>query len=118
VLAGRSGTSLTCLPAVAGRAPTVELGDCLPVARADDGDDEDGDAAAGEDDFASRADDDDAAIVVASPKSTANASLVVSGAEGFTRCSAGFERLRLRARFCGGEADLVAATFRFLDMGV
>ena len=48
----------------------------------------DGDGAAAPDHFASyvddtaaaRADDDDAAIVVASPKSTANASLVVGGA--------------------------------------
>ncbi len=146
VLAGRSGTFLTCLPAVAGRAPTVSFGDCLPAAafltaaHVDDDDTAtgaddftaradgagfascaDGDGAAA-DDFAERAEDDDddgvAAIVVASPKSTANASLVVSGAAGFTRCSAGFLRLRLRARFWGGGADLVAAAFCFLDMGV
>ena len=68
-------------------------------------------AAAGADD-----DEDDAAMVVASPKSTANASLVASGAAGFTRGSAGF--LRLRARFWSGAADFVADAFRFLDMGV
>src|SRR5579864_4066168 len=55
-------------------------------------------AAAGADDFAARVEDDDAAMVVASPKSTANASLVASGAEGFTRGAAGFLRLRFRAR--------------------
>jgi len=70
-------------------------------------------ATAGADD-----DEDDAAMVVASPKSTAKASLVASGAAGFTRCSAGFLRLRLRARFWSRAADLVADAFRFLGMGV
>lgn len=143
VLAGRSGTSFTCLPAVAGRVPTV--GFCarlvpvnfLAASLASAGDAAgahdfavrlDGDdTAAGANDFASHVDDDDAAaaradddaaIVVASPKSIAKASLVVSGAAGFTRCSAGFLRLRLRARFWDGGADLVAATFCFLGMGV
>ena len=60
---------------------------------------DDGDAAAGADDFASRADGDDApAMMVASPKTSANASSVVSGAAGFKRGAAGFLRLRLRAR--------------------
>ncbi len=132
VLAGRSGKAFTCLPAAAGRAPTVGFCARLPMAAlgflatwlalpgdaagADDstareGDDAnaaddadfasraDGDdaAAAEPDDFATRANGDDlAAMVVASPKSTANASLVVSGGEGFRRCSAGFARWRLR----------------------
>ena len=67
---------------------------------------------------AAGADDDDAAIVVASPKSTAKASLVASGAAGLASGGAGLLRLRLRARFWGGGADLVAAAFRFFDMGV
>jgi len=154
VLAGRSGTAFTCLPAAVGRASTVRFCARLPMAAmgflatslalpgdaagADDSTAREGDDAnAAEDaDFASRADGDDAnaaepdgfatrangdhlaAIVVASPKSTAKASLVASGAAGFTRCSAGFLRLRLRARFLGGEADLVADAFRFSCMGV
>src|SRR5579862_4784821 len=81
-----------------------------------DGDDAN---AAEPDGFATRANGDDlAAMVVASPKSTAKASLVASGGEGSRRCSAGFLRLRLRARFLGGEADLVADAFRFSCMGV
>ena len=67
---------------------------------------------------AAGADDDDAAIVVASPKSTAKASLVASSAAGLASGGAGFLRLRLCARFRGGGADLVAAAFRFFDMGV
>jgi hypothetical protein len=67
---------------------------------------------------AAGADDDDAAIVVASPKSTAKASLVASGAAGLASGGAGFLRLRLCARFWGGGADLVAAAFRFFNMGV
>ena len=57
VLAGRSGTFLTCLPAVAGRAPTVSFGDCLPAAAfltAAHVDDDD--TATGADDFTARAD--------------------------------------------------------------
>ncbi len=120
VLAGRSGTSSTCLPAVAGRAP-VGLCARLPMAAvgflaeslALPGD------AAGAEDFASRAEDDDeddgdAAMVVASPKASVKAALIAAG-------DASFERLRLLERVLGRDADsfapVAAGAFCFFEFG-